>query len=562
MPQGGIHIESAASATQRPGASLLRRLTEASPDVTDRSDRRTAHLLSTLLLLLAPLAVLSASLQLIESGEWGAVQFTILVVLVAIILSYLLSRTRRFRLAGAITALIPTVGGVAVAATDSADPGWFAFMALNPALGTLLVPIRWSVPLAAANMAVVVAAVFTVSDLDSDVAIVAIMFNAIVSVLLITAAAFRNRLEQDRRADLLAKQRLHESILEGSFGGIAVVDGEVISQANEAFSNLFGVDAGGLAGAHLAQLFDDASSEMLGRAIDQADGRPVEIAAIRSDGSMFDAEILVPRAVAPDAATEVVAIRDITDRKQADEVMQRAQRMESVGRLAAGLVHDTNNELFVISAFADQLVREQKEADRPTDAARQIQDAVDRVSTLIRRVLLIGQGNATEPKVINTYDFVTECCPMWQRVLGTEIDIEVVGEGNGQVYIDRGGFEQVLLNLVLNAGDAIRGEGVVRVGIVGVTLDDAPASRDTGLSPGPFQRITVADTGEGISAEHLTHIFDPFFTTKDDGRGTGLGLYTSRAIVQNSGGMLTAESTEQGTTFIVHLPESSPADGA
>ncbi len=536
------------------GLRLFQGLIEPSPNVADRSDRRTAQLLSTILLLLAPLALLSGLLQVISGGSTNSVQITLAAAVVMIVLTYLLSRTRHFRVAGALTSLIPTAAGLGVLAANPDDPGWFAFMALSPALATLLVPIRWALILALVNLTGVIVGVVATPALDSVVVVVAIMFNAIVSVILVTAAGFRNRLEQDRSADLLARQQLQDNILAGTFGGIAIVHDGVITEANDALADLFATDSDSLLGADLHQLFDETSHGLLDRIIEQADRLPVEVSAVRRDGSVFDAEVLVRTTTGPSAAAHVLAMRDVTQQKQAAASLLRAQRMESVGRLAAGMAHDTNNELFVISAIAENLKWELKDAGMPTGTVQQVQDATDRISTLIRRVLMIGRHSETKPRLIDTGEFIVESSTMWRQVLGSAVDLQLGKAQGGLVHIDRGRFEQLLLNLVLNARDAIDGAGQVCIEAMPVVLD-AARTNGVDLPAGRYQRITISDSGDGIASEHLAHIFEPFFTTKQEGRGTGLGLYTSMEIVRQSGGALVAECDEQGTTFAVYLPE-------
>ncbi len=534
---------------------LIRGLVRPSPAVTDRSEQRTARLLSTILLLLAPLALLSAVLQLAAGAGQARVQGALAAATVAIAIAYALSRTRHFRIAGAITTLIPTAAGLGVLALDTHDPGWFAFMALSPALGGLLVAIPWSMLLAGVNLLTVVAATL-VTDLDADVAIVAIMFNSIVTVVLLTAAIFRDRLEQDRRADLVARKQLEDSILANSFAGIAVVRNGVIEEANQNFSDLFGATDAGLAGRPMRGLFESSSDDAVPGSPARAGSHPVELTALRSDGSSFVAEVIVQHT--PDQTAEVIALRDITERKRADEALLRAQRLESVGRLAAGIAHDTNNELFVISAHADELMRQQKDAGMPTGAVQQIRDAAERVSNLIGRVLLVGRGEEVIPQAIALSEFIDESGPMWRQVLGRGIDLRLEPGDDGCVWISRGHLEQLLLNLVLNARDALDGAGEVRIAVDRVVMApdvDLPVD----LRPGAYQRIAIADDGSGIAPQHLPHVFDPFFTTKDDAGGTGLGLYTSREIVRRAGGELTVESTIAGTAFVVHLPEHAPA---
>ncbi len=538
------------------------RVTKPSPAVVDPSAQRTARLLSAVLLCIAPLGLLSFVLQSVGAGGPPGGSWAMAVALGAIVVAYVLSRSRYFRIAGALTTLTPTVGGLLVVAGDADDPGWFAFMALCPALAALLLPLRWALVVSAVNLAGVAVAVILVTEVDRNTAVVAVMFNAIMGAVLLTAAGFRDRLERARRADLLARQRLQQSILEGTFGGIAVVRSGVVREANQAFADLFHRHHDELRGTRIADLFDVESFAALVGATEFHEGRTVELSARRWDRSTFDAEIILRRTGAGQDDARVVAIRDISERKQAEQVLVRAQRMESVGRLAAGFAHDTNNELFVIAAHADELLHQWGGSQQPTEAVQQIHDAAHRMSTLIRRLLLLARDETGEPSLIELGGFLHSCRRTWQQVLGGGIELRIAESStdpsvdDGLVRIDRTLLEQLLLNLVLNARDAMGDGGVIHVAagrtIVPDRGDDAP------LPGGTYQRITVSDTGGGITAEDLPHIFEAFFTTKEPGLGTGLGLYTSREIVRASGGTITVDADEVGSTFTVLLPEVAP----
>lgn len=542
------------TSARRP-SSRLAAIVEPSTAVVSRSDRRTARLLSTVLLLLAPLALLSAVLQLITHPRLDGFTIALGVAIAAIVATYFLSRTRHFLLAGAITTLIPTAAGLAVLAAVNDDPGWFAFMGLNPALGALFVPIRWAVALATANLISVIVAVLAVPGLEGQTAIVAVMFNAIVSIVLLTAAMFRDLLERDRQADLLARQRLQQSVLDGTFGGMAIVRNGLVTDANEAFARLIAVEPDDLVGTRLDELLHENGERPLGDTVRSLDRDPIEIAATRRDGTSFDAEILVRRTDDGDADNLVLAVRDITARKRADRDLTRARRMESVGRLAAGIAHDTGNELMVISALTEQLRLEQREAGLANGTVDEIANAADRVANLIRRVL-VGQAEQPEPDDIDVGALLARRSSMWQRVLGDGVQLRVDAIDAGHVRLDHASFEQLMLNLVLNARDALEGAGsvTIRASTVTTETDAATVPILAELAAGRYLRLSVADNGSGIAAEHLEHVFDPFFTTKERNRGTGLGLFTSRSAVQSAGGEMTVTADENGTVFAVYLP--------
>ena len=236
-------------------------------------------------------------------------------------------------------------------------------------------------------------------------------------------------------------------------------------------------------------------------------------------------------------------------RHQAEHTAE-ADRLEAVGRLAAGVAHDFKNLLTVVMGNAGLIARKPGLPSDVTAKARQIIDAAERGSTLVRELLDFGREPSGAPRVMSVPDVVAEFVPIMQTAAGSDYPVSFVRDpAPGKVLIDRGNLERVLLNLVLNARDAMPAGGAIRVHVTTeVTAeDDEP--------PGVFVRVDVADSGTGISDADRGHIFDPFFTTKPPGKGNGLGLAVVRRVVERTGGFLRVESTAgQGTTFRIFLP--------
>jgi PAS domain S-box-containing protein len=531
---------------------LWSRLAEPSPLIVDPAERRTARLLSRLLLVITPLGSFSVVAQLANDATLDLFQVALALAIIALLFTYVLSRTRYSRLAALITTLIPTVAGLGVLAADASDPGWFAFMALNPALGSLLLPTRSATVTAGLGLAAVFGASLLEPGLDADTAVVAIMFNVIVTAVLLIARRHRSQLERDRRAELVARQRLNQSVLAASFGGIAMIRDGVIDESNEAFAELLAMSQADLVGTPVHELFAPDSQAAFGIVLSRSDGHPAEVVARRRNGSTFDAEILALRPDDDEDAPIVMAIRDISERKRATEAFVRAQRMESVGRLAAGIAHDTNNQLSVVGATVELLLQDPDQSEEGRTRLRMVRSAADHIAALVQRVLVASRRRVSDPVVVELESFVAELEPMWRSVLGDKVDLELGSrDGSGCVLIDPIEFEQVLLNLVLNARDAMHGSGVLRidVGVAGRGIDGTRQ-----LPMGEYAAIAVTDSGEGIASEHLDRVFEAFFTTKGEESGTGLGLYTCRDVVERAGGALAVESRPGATTFQVLLP--------
>jgi two-component system cell cycle sensor histidine kinase/response regulator CckA len=243
-----------------------------------------------------------------------------------------------------------------------------------------------------------------------------------------------------------------------------------------------------------------------------------------------------------------------------EQRLRHAQKMESVGRLAAGIAHDFNNLLTVILGFTEFLIeRLPPDADVHRDAT-EIRSAAQRATGLTRQLLAFSRQQVLERRVVDLVGAVNHLQPMIGRLIGEDVQIDLDLAAPPQwVLIDPGQFEQVVMNLVVNARDAMPRGGRLRIAITREKLDVLRAA-DLEVPPGHYVALAVSDSGEGIEADTLEYIFEPFFTTKPPGRGTGLGLSTVFGIVRQSGGVIEVDSTpKRGSTFRVYFPASSEA---
>ena len=244
------------------------------------------------------------------------------------------------------------------------------------------------------------------------------------------------------------------------------------------------------------------------------------------------------------------------EREEAELRFQQAQRMEAVGRLAGGVAHDFNNLLTVINSYADFVLAELRETDPVRDDIREIRKAGDRATSLTRQLLAFSRRQVMQPKVVDLDQVAVEMDRMLRRVLGEDIElVTVTGDGPHRVYIDPGQIEQVLMNLAVNARDAMPDGGKLTIETTHCELDEEYASTHAPTEPGQYVRLSVSDTGMGMSEEVRGRVFEPFFTTKPKGKGTGLGLATVYGIVKQSGGYIWVYSEAgSGTTFKIYLP--------
>jgi PAS domain S-box-containing protein len=248
-------------------------------------------------------------------------------------------------------------------------------------------------------------------------------------------------------------------------------------------------------------------------------------------------------------------VRDITDQKHLESQFRQSQKMEAVGLLAGGIAHDFNNLLTAIGGYAELLLNRLHPGDPSREQAEAVKRAAARAASLTRQLLAFSRRQVLQPRVVDLNELVGGMEPLVQRLVGE--DVEVVlrrSPALGAVRVDAGQMEQVLMNLVVNARDAMPEGGRMTIRTENLELD-APEDDDARLPAGPYVALGVSDTGSGMDEAVRARIFEPFFTTKPVGKGTGLGLSTVYGIVEQSGGHIEVETAEgSGTTFRVLLP--------
>jgi PAS domain S-box-containing protein len=365
----------------------------------------------------------------------------------------------------------------------------------------------------------------------------------------------------------------HRAVLEAAMDAFVGMDHEGrLIEFNPAAERMFGWARADVIGRELAEViippsFRDAHRRGLARYLATGEhtllGARIEVTARRADGTEFPVELTVTlvRMEGPPAFNAYV--RDLTEQKRADAArsslemqLQQAQKMEAVGRLAGGVAHDFNNLLTVISGRAHLLISRLKPGDPMHRDVDLIQKTSQRAVALTSQLLAFSRKQVVQPRVLELGPLVADLLPMLQRMIGEHMELTVEPvEGTGRVKADPSQMQQVLMNLAVNARDAMPEGGRIRVSIRDVIVDDAAALHQTNLSPGPYVALAVSDTGAGMTAETAAHIFEPFFTTKEQGKGTGLGLSTVYGIVEQSHGHVHVQSEiGRGTTFTIHLP--------
>ncbi len=291
----------------------------------------------------------------------------------------------------------------------------------------------------------------------------------------------------------------------------------------------------------------------------------IEMKWKRKDSSTITVRIsgrAVSSADEPADVLEAIA-EDVTDRRVLEDQFRQAQKMEAVGRLAGGVAHDFNNLLMVISGYAEVMLTKLDLEDPLHEKARSIQQASDRATTLTRQLLAFSRKQLLELKVVDVNAIVADMERLLRPLIGENVELATkLAVDAGHVRADAGQLEQVLMNLVVNAKDAMPNGGKLTVQTQNIVLDEDHRRGQTFIRPGNYVMLSVSDTGMGMDKETQSRIFEPFFTTKEKGKGTGLGLSTVYGIVKQSGGYVMVQSEiTRGTTFHIYLPRvEEPAE--
>jgi two-component system, cell cycle sensor histidine kinase and response regulator CckA len=379
---------------------------------------------------------------------------------------------------------------------------------------------------------------------------------------------------EDITARVLAEQALRQSeerfrqLVENAPYGVMVEAGLRLIYVNPAAARIMGAEsAAQLLGSSWLERVDTSERAVVReRAGMVAGGSTVMMAErklLRLTGETLATEISATPIVYDGQPAALAFLRDVTAQKQAEEERARleqrlrhAQKMESVGRLAGGVAHDFNNHLTVINGYCDMLLDELAGDDPLREEIAEIRAAGQRAAALTQQLLTFSRRQVVELRPINLNGVVEEHCRMVRRLIGDDIEVATeLDRELGLVMADRGQMQQVLMNLAVNARDAMPSGGTLTITTANAVIGGGAGASAPDIKPGCYVVLTVIDTGSGMTPEVMSKIFEPFFTTKSMGVGTGLGLATVYGIVEQAGGFLRVSSEPgQGATFRIYLP--------
>ncbi len=370
-------------------------------------------------------------------------------------------------------------------------------------------------------------------------------------------AALRAAQESLRRSEL----NFRSLVTNAPYGVCSCDSSGKILDANPAFLELLGLSSSQeVIGKHIYSLYADTDQWF-----DLADylhaGSPFKglVAEWKRKGSNSNTAVRVSGRSVSNIRKEGTIFElfaeDVTERRALELQLRQSQKMEAVGRLAGGIAHDFNNLLMVISGYSEFLLERLGAEPHLRGPAQEIASAAERASSLTRQLLAFSRKQMLAPRIINLNDIATENFKMLNRMIGEDIDLVMIpGQNLWPVRADAGQIEQVIMNLAVNARDAMPSGGKLTIETSNVTLDDDDARVHAPLKPGDYVMFAISDTGVGMDAETQSHIFEPFFTTKGT-KGTGLGLSTVYGIVKQSGGYVWVYSEiGRGTTFKIYMP--------
>jgi len=387
------------------------------------------------------------------------------------------------------------------------------------------------------------------------------------------ALALRAGEQQQRQAEaaLRASEERFRALVENSSDALLLIDAEArVTYITPSSTRHLGWRADQMVGRSVFDFLHPDDREMAGERMAETLRNPgklvtAQVRFLHADGSWRIMEGAGVNHIAePSVGAIVVNARDITERRKLEDQLRLSQKMEAVGQLAGGVAHDFNNLLTAILGYCNLILDEIPQEDPLRPDLEEIQSAGERAASLTRQLLAFSRRQMLQPQIVDINTIVQQLEKLLRRLISEDVELVTALAGNLMpVRIDPAAIEQILVNLAVNARDAMPVGGRLTIETANVELDDTYAVTHVTMRPGSYVMIAVSDTGEGMDERTRTRVFEPFFTTKEQGKGSGLGLATVYGMVKQSGGYIWVYSEPgHGTVFKVYLPLAADRSAA
>ncbi len=372
-----------------------------------------------------------------------------------------------------------------------------------------------------------------------------------------TTALTEEIAEHKRARDALTERELrYRKLTEASFDGIAITVEGVITEANPGVAEIFGYPLDEVISRPILDFVADESREAVLQRFSKGEEGRFELTGKHKDGRKIQLETTTRQHNVSGRSGRILAIRDVTEKRVLEAQLRQTQKMDAIGQLAGGVAHDFNNLLTAILGYSNFVIDTFEPQDRRRADMEEVIKAGQQAAALTRQLLAFSRKQILQPTAVDLNAVVTGIHQMLSRLIGEHVDlVPILAPDLGAVRADSGQLEQVLMNLVLNARDAMPSGGRVVIETSNIELDETSVRQHVAVRPGSYVMLGVSDTGHGMDEQTQSRLFEPFFTTKEPGKGTGLGLSTVYGIVKQSGGNIRVDSKPgHGTTFTIYLP--------
>lgn len=495
-----------------------------------------------------------------------------------LVVALIASRAGRVRLASAIAVLLaPAFVLVVLTTGPERSPVLLAYLPVGVVLAGVLLSWRGTAAMALVNVSVIaIAAAVNPAVAGSPLLAPLSLATVATATLVLVGIRARDRLEAERDAELLASNMRKGLMLETAMDAIITIDTTgTIVEVNAAAERMFGYPRQRMLGEEMAQLVIPAAQREAHRTglaryvaagVHGAQSRRLDLRARRADGCEFPCELTIAASHPPSGMLITGFLRDSSEREAAaqrhqvlEEQLRQSQKMQAIGQLAGGIAHEFNNMLQVITGFLSMAMEDLRvKAPETVPDLAQAADAADRASDLTRRLLAFSRRQVLQLEVVDFNEALSSTLALIRRVIGEQVELEFhPGEDLPSVELDRGQFQQVVLNLCLNARDAMPDGGRLILETELVEVPESFVADHPWASAGTYVALVVADSGLGMSPEVAARIFEPFFTTKEARGGTGLGLAVVHGIVEQHRGFIRVDTDPgEGTSFRVYWPIS------